>query len=88
MHHYFSVQKNIPDPNDLSVNLKKTLGDEIDIMYKYKTEIPVELRIGIALFNANRTMEVLQGVDGTAAKMQFFSYLQLAFTPEIFSSKN
>jgi hypothetical protein len=87
-YHHFSVQKNIPDPIDLSTNLKKSLGDEFDIMYKYKAEIPVELRIGLSLYNPTRTMKVLQGVDGTAAKLQFFSYFQIAFTPQIFSSKN
>lgn len=87
-YHHFSTHKNIPDPNDLSTNLKKQLGDEFNMMYKYKTEIPVELRIGISLFNATKSMEILQGVNGIASELQYFTYVQLAFKPQIFSSKN
>ena len=57
-------------------------------MYKYKAEVPAELRIGLSLFNATKSMEILQGVNGNAANMQYFMWIQLAFSPEIFSSKN
>ena len=87
-YHHFSSQKNIPDPDDISANLKKTLGDEFDIVYKYKAEIPAELQIGLALFNATGTMEILQGVNGNASQMQYFAYVQLMFSPTIFTSKN
>lgn len=87
-YHHFSSQKNIPDPNDISVNLKKSLGDEFDILYKYKADIPAELQIGLAFFNATGTMEILQGVNGNAAKMQYFAYVQLTFTPNIFCTNH
>ena len=87
-YHHFSSQKNIPDPDDISANLKKTLGDEFDIVYKYKAEIPAELQIGLALFNATGTIEILQGVNGNASQMQYFAYVQLMFSPTIFTSKN
>ncbi len=88
VYHNFSTQKSIPDPVDITTKLKKSLGDEIDIMYKYKAEIPAELRIGLSLFNATKSMEILQGVNGNAANTQYFMWIQLAFSPEIFSSKN
>ncbi|MCK5168657.1 MAG: alginate export family protein [Bacteroidales bacterium] len=88
VYHHFSTQKSVPDPVDITTDLKKSLGDEIDIMYKYKAEIPAELRIGLSLFNATKTMENLQGVYGNASNIQYFMYIQLSFSPEIFSSKN
>ena len=86
-YHHFSTHKNITDPIYLSTNLKKYLGDEFDIMYKYKAEMPAELKVGISLYNATRSMEVLQDVDGNASKLQFFTYVQLAFSPNIFTSQ-
>jgi hypothetical protein len=85
-YHYFSIQKSIPNPLDISSDFKKSLGDEIDIMYKCKAEIPAELRIGFALFNATKTMEYLQEVSDKASDLQCFMWIQLAFTPEIFKS--
>ncbi len=87
-YHHFSTQKSIPDPANINAGLKKSLGDEIDLMYKYKSELPVELRIGLALFNATHSMKVLQGVEGNAADLQYFTYVQLAFTPKLFSPEN
>lgn len=87
-YHYFSTHKSIPDPNASNSDLKKSLGDEIDLMYKYKAEIPVELRIGLSLFNATKSMEILQGVNGNASNVQYFMYFQLAFTPKLFSTQN
>ena len=88
VYHHFSTQKSVPDPVNITTKLKKSLGDEIDIMYKYKAELPAELRIGLSLFNATKSMEILQGVNGNAANTQYFMWIQLAFSPEIFSSKN
>ena len=88
VYHHFSTQKSIPDPVDFTTELKKSLGDEIDIMYKYKAELPAELRIGLSLYNATKSMKILQGVNGNAANTQYFMWIQLAFSPEIFSSNN
>jgi hypothetical protein len=85
-YHHFISQKSIPNPLNISDDFKKSLGDEIDIMYKYKAEIPAELRVGFALFNASKTMEYLQGVSNKSADLQYFMWIQLAFTPEIFKS--
>jgi hypothetical protein len=38
------------------------------------------------LFNASKTMEYLQGVSNKSADLQYFMWIQLAFTPEIFKS--
>lgn len=84
-YHHFLTHENIPDPNLTSENLNKWLGDELDIMYKYKAEIPLEIRVGMALFQPTKSMEILQEVSGTTDKLQYFSYVQLAFTPEIFN---
>ncbi|HAF28627.1 MAG TPA: hypothetical protein DCG75_06225 [Bacteroidales bacterium] len=85
--HHFSTQKNIPDPANSAANLKKSLGNELDIMYKYKSELPVELRIGVSFYNASESMKVIQGIDGNASNLQYFTYVQLAFTPKLFTSK-
>jgi len=87
-YHRFSTQKSIPDPLNISENLNKPLGDELDFVYKYKTEIPIELRIGMAFFNATESMKILQGVNDNASRLQYFTYIQFAFKPQIFSSKN
>lgn len=87
VYHHFFTQKNIPDPAESATELNKSLGDEFDIMYKYNSELPLELRIGISLYNTTKTMRVLQGIDGNAANFQYFTYVQLAFTPKLFTSK-
>jgi hypothetical protein len=86
-YHHFLTHENIPDSNLPSENLNKSLGDELDIMYKYKADIPLELRIGMALFQPTKTMKILQGVSGVSDNLQYFTYVQLTFTPEIFNSK-
>lgn len=87
-YHHFSTQKSIPDPLDFTSELNKSLGDEIDIMYKYNAELPAELRIGLSLFNATKSMKIIQGVGSNTANVQYFMWVQLAFTPKIFSTKN
>jgi hypothetical protein len=86
-YHHFATQKSISNPLDISSDFKKSLGNEIDLMYKYKAEIPAGLRIGFALFNASKTMEYLQGVSNNSANLQCFMWVQLAFTPEIFTTR-
>ena len=85
-YHHFLTHKSIPNPDVLSENLNKSLGDELDIMYKYKAEIPLELRIGFVLFQPTESMEILQGINGNVDSLQYFTYIQLAFTPQIFNS--
>lgn len=86
-YHHFSIQKSIPNPLDISSDFRKSLGNEIDLMYKYKAEIPAELCVGFSLFSATKTMEYLQGVSGNVADLQYFMWIQLAFTPEIFTTR-
>lgn len=85
-YHHFMTHQSIPNPDLPSENLNKSLGDELDIMYKYKAEIPLEIRVGMVLFEPTKTMEIVQGVNGAADNLQYFTYVQLAFTPEIFNS--
>jgi hypothetical protein len=85
-YHHFMTHQSIPNPNLPSENLNKSLGDELDIMYKYKAEIPLEIRVGMVLFEPTKSMEILQGANGNVDNLQYFSYVQLTFTPEIFNS--
>ncbi len=87
-YHQFSTQKNALDPNNLGSDLKRSLGVEFDFMYKYKAEIPAEFKIGMSFFNATESMEILQGINGNAAKLQYFSYIQLIFNPKLFALHN
>jgi hypothetical protein len=87
-YHYFSTQKNALDPDNLSSELMKSLGSEFDFLYKYKAEIPAELSIGFSFFSATESMEILQGIDGNAAKFQYFTYVQLIFNPKLFALRN
>jgi len=87
-YHHFSTQKSIPDPNNLTSDLKKALGNEFDMMYKYKAEIPAELRIGMSFFSANESMEILQGVTDNVNNLQYFMWIQIAFSPRISNSNN
>ncbi len=85
-YHHFLTHQSIPNPNLPSENLNKSLGEELDIMYKYKAEIPLEIRVGMVLFEPTKSMEILQGISGAADNLQYFTYVQLAFTPEILNS--
>lgn len=84
--HHFSTQKNVPDPANTAADLKKSLGNEFDLIYKYKPELPMELRIGLSLNNASESMKLIQGIDGNASNLQYFTYIQLVFTPKLFST--
>lgn len=86
-YHHFLTQRSIPDPDNTEEYLNNSLGDELDIMYRYKSELPLDLRIGISFFNTTKNMNVLQGIDGNAAGIQYFIYVQLSFTPKLFTSK-
>lgn len=85
-YHHFLTHESVPDPVSADKNLEKSLGDEIDIMYKYKADIPLEIRIGMALFQPTKSMEILQGVSGVSDNLQYFTYVQLTFTPQILNS--
>lgn len=80
-YHYFTCHKKV------SKVLDKELGNELDFVYKYKPEVPLDLRIGLSLYKASETMEILQGVSGNSIEMQYFMWLQLTFSPQLFSSK-
>jgi hypothetical protein len=82
-YHYFTTHQKAMGPDNLENQLDKSLGSEIDLMYRYKADIPVDLRIGLSLYKATKTMEILQGVADNPAKAQYFMYVQLAFKPEI-----
>ncbi len=86
VYHHFSTQKSIPNTNNNTENLDKSLGNEFDFMYRYKPDIPLELRLGFTLYDSNETMNIIQGMDGEAANLQYFTYLQLSFTPDLFIS--
>ncbi len=85
-YHYLTTHRKIAKPEDLSKDLDKELGNELDIMYKYKPEIPADLRIGLSIFKASETMEIVQGVSDNPEKIQYFMWVQLTFTPELFNS--
>lgn len=86
-YHHFATQNSIPNPLKISKDFKKSLGDEIDLMYRYIAEVPAELCVGFALFNTTETMEYLQGISENAAAFQYFMWIQLSFTPEIFTTR-
>ncbi len=85
-YHYFTTHQKAMDPNNIENQLDKPLGSEIDLMYRYKADIPVDLRIGLSLYQATKTMEILQGVADNPANTQYFMYVQLTFTPQLFNS--
>lgn len=85
-YHYFSTQKRIPDPNNNTKNLEKSLGSEFDLMYRYKTDMPLELRLGFILYDSTKIMDIIQGINGEGSSLQYFTYLQLSFTPDLFVS--
>src|SRR6056297_60065 len=80
-YHYFSLQKDI---QFLSLpSLDKSLGSEVDLIYQYKANIPVDFKIGFSLFFPTETMEYLQLAE--PSDFSYFSYLMLTFKPELFS---
>ncbi|MEE4198979.1 MAG: alginate export family protein [Bacteroidales bacterium] len=82
-YHFFSLQNEVELPG--TSGLTKNLGDEIDLTYRYKALIPLDLRIGFSMFFPTETMKYLQHVDG--GELSYFSYIQLTFTPELFNGK-
>ena len=80
-YHYFSLQDEISFLG--SSNLDKSLGSEVDLIYQYKANIPVDLRIGFSMFFPTETMEYLQLAE--PGDFSYFSYLMLTFKPELFS---
>ena len=82
-YHFFSLQKEIDEIG--AADFDKLLGDEIDFIYRYKANIPVDLRIGFSVFFPSETMEHLQ--SAAPSDFSYFSYLMLTFTPELFSKE-
>lgn len=80
-YHYFSLQDDISFLGLL--NLDESLGSEVDLIYQYKANIPVDLKIGFSMFFPTETMEYLQSAD--PSDFSYFSYLMLTFKPELFS---
>ena len=85
-YHYFTSHQKALNPDNSENQLDKPLGNEMDAMYRYKADIPVDLRIGLSLFKASESMEILQGVSDNPSNIQYFMYVQLSVSPEIFNS--
>ncbi|OFX20965.1 MAG: hypothetical protein A2041_05570 [Bacteroidetes bacterium GWA2_31_9b] len=85
-YHNFSLHKIAYNNTDEKIN-KKPLGNELDLNYKYKSELPLECTVGICVYKSTESMKTIQSIPNSDNTFNYYSYIMLTFTPELFSSK-
>lgn len=68
------------------VEVTKSLGSEIDLMYIYKPVANFELNMAYCIFLPTAAMEAYDGLKSGTAKFAQYAYIMLTYKPNFFNS--
>lgn len=82
-YHHFSSAGKIADANS---NQRRSLGNEIDLVYNLKVQPFVSIQVGYSTYFSNKHLEALKGVT-QARGYQDWLWCSLNINPKLFSAK-
>ncbi|MEI6455029.1 MAG: alginate export family protein [bacterium] len=69
------------------VEVKKSLGSEIDLMYVYKPIPNLELNAAYCFFLPTETMEIFDGLKAGTSRWAQYAYIMITWKPNFFSTE-